>query len=180
MNEPEEIIESQENKEEVTIELPEIEINELKTYKNKYLSLLADAENSRRRLQKEKSEIIQWSLHNLLLDFLNPIDHMENALNYTEQSTPEVQQWATGFQMILTQFKDILMQQGIRPIETKDRPFDPHLHEAIEMIVTKEVAPNTIVEETLKGYMIGERTLRPAKVKVAKAPEEENQNNNEK
>jgi len=117
--------------------------------------------------------MIQYALQNLMLDFLNPIDHMENALKFTEQASSEVKHWAAGFVMIFNQFKDLLTNNGVYPFDSEGQPFDPHFHEAIEMVTTTEHPPGTIVKETVRGYKIGDRVLRPASVTVAKAPPEE-------
>lgn len=153
------------------ITVPEEEFQKLKEeaneYKNKYLQLLADADNARKRLQKEKHEIIQYAIKNILLDFLHPIDHMENALKFTEQASTEVKHWALGFQMILNQLKDVLANNGVVPIESKGKEFDPHLHEAVEMVTSDEPS-GVVIEESTRGYMIGDKPLRPARVKVSK------------
>lgn len=141
---------------------------EASEFKNKYLHTLADTENARKRLQKERDEIIHYTRRDLLLDFLSPIDHMENALKYTDEASNEVKHWAAGFKMILNQFKDVLVNSGIRPIDSKGKPFDPHFHEAIEMVETTEHPPGIVVEENIRGYTIGEKVLRPARVKVSK------------
>lgn len=164
------------------IELEKLK-SELKEYKDKYLHALAESENARKRLQKEKQELIQYALQNVIVDFLNPIDHMENALKYTQQMSDEVKRWATGFQMILTQFKDVLSDNDVSPFTSEGAPFDHHLHEAIETVVTTEAAPGTVVQESLRGYKMGDRVIRHARVKVAKAPpeptkESEEQNKN--
>ncbi len=148
---------------------------EAEEYKHKYLHLLADSENTRKRLQKDRDEVVQHSMRSLLLEFLNPIDHMENALNYATQGSAEVKHWASGFEMILNQFKEVLTSNGVKPINAKGQPFDPHLHEAVEMIPTNAFPPGIVVEESAKGYVIGSKTLRPARVKVAKGPEEESE-----
>lgn len=142
---------------------------ELAEYKDKYLRVLAESENTRKRLQKEKQEMIQFAQQNIIADFLNPIDHMENALKFTQQMSEEVKNWATGFQMILTQFKDVLTNNGVTAFPSEGKPFDPHRHEAVEALQTDKYPPGTVVEECLKGYSMGERTIRPARVKVSKA-----------
>lgn len=140
-------------------------------YKDKYLRSLAEQENARKRLQKERQEISRFATESLIADFLRPIDNLENALNLAQAMSDEVRNWATGFQMILTQFKDILSLNGVTPIESKGQPFDPHFHEAIEMVITNECPPGIVIEECMRGYKIGERTLRPSRVKVSKAVE---------
>lgn len=165
----------EEKKETPTISIPDEEWAQLKKemeeYKNKYLRLLADTENTRKRLQKDRDEMVQYALKNLLLEFLHPIDHFETALTFTEQSSDEVKHWALGFKMILNQFKEVLGNHGVTPIEAKGKPFDPHLHEAIEMIETKDHPPGVIVEESGRGYLINEKMLRPSRVKVSKESE---------
>ena len=167
---PEEEIENVEEKAEETEEIVE-ETQE--DYKRKYLHLLADSENARKRLQKDRDEIVQYSLRSLLLDFINPIDHMENALKFTEQASGEVQNWAKGFEMILMQFKDVLANNNVKSYESVGKQFDPHIHDALEMKETKDYPPGIVVEETLRGYIIGDKTLRPARVVVSKEPEAE-------
>lgn len=146
---------------------------ELAEVKDKYLRVLAESENARKRLQKEKQENVQYAIQNIIVDFLNPIDHMENALGYAQQMSDEVKHWAVGFQMILTQFKDVLSNNGVIPFPSEGQPFDPHRHEAIEMVETSAVPPGTVVEESLKGYLMGDKVIRPARVKVSKALAEE-------
>jgi len=138
--------------------------------KDKYLRVLAEAENAKKRLQKEKHDLSQFAVQNVILDFLNPIDHMENALKFTNQMSQDVKHWAIGFQMILSQFKDVLASNGVHPFTSEGEPFDPHFHEAIEMIETPDYAEGIVVEETLRGYKMGERIIRPARVKVSKHP----------
>ncbi len=168
-----------------TMSVGEIELENLRResqdYKDKYLRTLAESENLRKRLQKERQELIQYAIQNIVVDILNPLDHMEKALSFSESMPPEVKNWVQGFQMILTQFKDALNNHGIRAYDSKGHHFDPHYHEAIEMIVTEEYPPGTIIEENVKGYKLGDKPIRPARVKVAKAPnKEEIQVNNEK
>lgn len=158
----------------VSVTISDIELenlkNEAQDYKDKYLRLLAESENSRKRLIKERQELIQYSMQNLICDFLTPIDQLDNALKHADKMSPEVKQWSIGFQMILSQFKDVLSGNNVHYFESLGKAFDPHLHEAVEMIVTKEHPSNIVIEECLKGYKMGERVIRPARVKVTKEP----------
>lgn len=163
-------VESEEIQNQVTInpaELAQLK-KDLAEYKDKYLRLLADADNLRKRMQKERIEMVQYSIGNVVLDFLNPIDHFENALMYTNQMSDEVKHWAVGFQMILSQFKDALANNGIVTFKSEGTQFDPNCHEAIENVETNDYPPNTVITETLRGYKMGDRTIRPARVKVSK------------
>jgi molecular chaperone GrpE len=149
------------------LEQSNLELNE---FKDKYLRLLAETENMRKRLSKEKHEMTAYAIQQVLVEFLGPIDHMENALNYTEKMSDDVKHWSLGFQMILTQFKDVLANQGAISVASKDAPFDPHLHEAVEIVERDDIKPGIVVEEFVKGYKMGEKILRPARVKVSKTP----------
>lgn len=142
--------------------------SELEEYKDKYLRLLAEMENTRKRLQKEKQEMSRFALENIVLDFLSPMDNLENALKYTQGMSQETLNWARGFEMILEQFKDVLTQNGIHPFSSEGAPFDAHLHEAVEVEELEDCVDGTVLQEFVKGYKSGQRTLRPARVKVAK------------
>lgn len=148
--------------------------DELKDVKDKYLRQLAESENMRKRLHKEKQELTHYAMSNLICEFLSPIDHMESALSHTDNMSEEVKNWGLGFKMILTQFKDVLASNGVTPMETVGQSFDPHLHEAIEAVDVPDAAPGTIVEECVKGFKMGDKVIRPARVKVAKASSTEN------
>ena len=178
MNNEKEDVSEEETNPEIMVEIEQSKIDaiveQVAEYKNKYLHLLADAENARKRLHKERAEISQYALSSLLLDFLDPIDHMKNALKFTENASDEVRNWALGFEMILNQFNDVLAQNGVAPIEAIGKEFDPHLHDAVEMVETEETAPGTVVAESLKGYTLRGKTLRPSKVKVAKEIKKDN------
>jgi molecular chaperone GrpE len=83
----------------------------------------------------------------------------------------EVKNCAFGFQMILTQFKDVLAQHGVIAIDSLGKHFNPHDHEAVELIESETEEPGIIIEECIKGYKMGDRTIRAARVKVTKARE---------
>jgi molecular chaperone GrpE len=180
-NPPEEVTPSSDKKQErkpVAVTITDIELEQLKKdaaeSKDKYLRVLADQENLRKRLIKEREQQIQFSTLNTLADFLTPIDHLENALKFASQTSDEVRLWAHGFEMILNQFKDVLAQNNVVPIVAMGKHIDPHYHEAIESVETDEYPPGTIIEECARGYKMGERTVRPSRVKVAVAPNQKN------
>jgi molecular chaperone GrpE len=155
------------------IMMTDVEVRNLKKetmeYKDKYLRLLADADNTRKRLQKEREEMIQYAIENIMVDLLRPLDNFEHALKFADQMSDEVKNWAFGFQMILNQFKDVLTNNGVAPIPSQQgQAFNPHDQEAIEMIETDQCQPGMIIEECVRGYKIGDRIIRPARVKVAK------------
>ncbi|MBS0620963.1 MAG: nucleotide exchange factor GrpE [Verrucomicrobia bacterium] len=138
-------------------------------YKDKYLRQLAETENMRRRMQKERQEMTRFAVESILSEFLTPIDNFENALKMTETLSDELRTWAQGFQMLLGQFKDVLSANGITPFSSEGMRFDPALHDAIETEETSEEKAGTVLKEYVKGYRCGDRTVRPARVKVGVA-----------
>lgn len=137
-------------------------------YKDKYLRLLADSENARKRLQKERQELTRYAVENFIVDMLRPIDNLENALRFAQDMSEEVRNWAFGFQMILAQFKDALNQNGVTSMDSLGKAFNPHDHEAVEMVESTTQPAGIIMEVCVPGYKMGDRTIRAAKVKVVK------------
>lgn len=159
-------------KEPVTITGTELErlTEEARNYKDKYLRALADSENLRKRLVKEKEDYCKYAVSSVIAEFLQPLDNLENALGFADKGSEEVKNWAVGFQMILTQFKEVLKNQGVEKIETVGTDFDPHQHEAVEVLETDEHPSGIILEEFNRGYSMGDRIIRPARVKVSRKP----------
>lgn len=140
-------------------------------WKDKYLRALAEQENMRKRIQKEKHEMLSFGIENAISEFLGAIDSFENALRFAENGSKEVKNWATGFEMILAQFKEVLHNHGIVSFHSKGNTFDPQFHEAVEIVETDEFPEGAIMHEFTKGYKSSNRTIRPARVKVAKRPQ---------
>lgn len=114
--------------------------------------------------------MIRFATENVLAELLDPIDQLETALKMTENLSSEMRNWAQGFSMILGHFKEVLSNHGITPFHSEGHLFDPQLHYAIEKEETSEKPPGTILQEYVKGYQSRERTVRPARVKVAVEP----------
>lgn len=141
-------------------------------FKDKYFRTLAEMENMRKRVQKEKQDMLRFGIDNAISDFLPIIDQFENALRFADSASSEVKNWAFGFQMILTQLQNALQSQGISPFSSEGTLFNPLMHEAVEMVETDEYSDGTIIQEFCKGYKSHMRVIRPSKVKVAKKPKE--------
>jgi molecular chaperone GrpE len=144
---------------------------EIELHKSKYLRSLAELENTRKRMQKERQEMTKFAVDTVIADFLDPLDNFEKALSCTGQMSAETRNWAMGFKMILTQLSDVLTQHGVVPFESVGHQFDPHLHEAVSVEETDGVQEGYIIEQFARGYKSADRTLRPARVKVAKKPQ---------
>jgi molecular chaperone GrpE len=162
---------------EEVIAMPESELEkaqrEAEDFKDKYLRLLAETENSRKRIQKERHELTKYAIQNIISEFIHPLDTFENALASAENVSGEIKNWAFGFEMILNQFRDILENHGVVPFKSEGMPFNPHDHEAVEVEETEEHPDGTILKVFIKGYKMGDKTIRPAHVKVAKTPKSE-------
>jgi molecular chaperone GrpE len=149
---------------------------ELEDYKNKYLYGLADWENSRKRMQKERQELTKFAMDNVILDLLKPLDQFERAMGFTQNMSEEVRNWAVGFQMILAQFKEALESHNIKAFHAMEETFDPHRHEAVEAVESAEHPEGTIVEVYTNGYQMGDRVIRAARVKVTKVQQDPAEN----
>jgi molecular chaperone GrpE len=145
---------------------------ELETQKERYVRLLAEMENARKRMQKERHDMMRYAIENVITEFLSPLDNLENALSFAHQTSEETQNWAKGFEMILTQFKEVLGNHSVTYFQSEGMHFDPHMHEVIEMEETEKYREGTVIQEFIRGYKCGDRILRPARVKVAKKPTE--------
>ncbi len=141
---------------------------EIEEYKDKYLRQLAETENMRKRMTKERQEMVRFGIDNIIAEVLMPIDNLENALKSATTSSPEIKNWAIGFEMILGQFKEVLAQHSVTAFTSVGEKFDPFLHEAVEVEETNAKPEGTVLQEFVKGYRCGERIVRPARVKVAK------------
>ncbi len=108
-----------------------------------------------------------------MTDVLTVIDHLELALQHTEESkTPNP--LSEGVELTLKEMRNILEKHGLVIIDALDKPFDPAVHHAMSQIETEDAEVNTVVKEFRKGYMLKERVLRAAMVGVAKKPSKEN------
>src|SRR3990167_5186904 len=137
-------------------------------WKDKYLRTLAEMENMRKLMQKERQETARFGIENAISEFLPTIDNFERALRFAEGAGTEVKTWAVGFEMMLSQFKEVLHNHGIVSFHSEGNLFDPELHEAVEIVETTDHPDGLILHEFTKGYKSSARTVRPARVKVAK------------
>jgi molecular chaperone GrpE len=135
--------------------------------KNRLLRLQADFENFRRRVRLEKEELISYGNFDLLQKLLPVIDNLERALAASHKGSEGSEGIVEGLEMIKKHFLDILFKEGVVPIESVGKPFDPNCHEAVFTEVRSDYPPGTVVEELQKGYMFNERVLRASMVKVS-------------
>lgn len=148
----------------------EAELQKVKAERDTLLDRLARAqaefENARRRAAKEQQDFRDFAIVDAIKSVLPVIDSFERAL----QAQSEPKDFRAGVELIYKQLQDVLAKLGVKPIEAKGQPFDPHVHEAIEMVETADAADHEVLEEWQRGYKFKDRLLRPAMVKVAKNP----------
>lgn len=137
---------------------------------DKFVRERADLENYRKRVQREKEELLKYGNESLVMEILPVIDNMERALAHAADE-PHVAV-IEGIRLTHAMLISALKKFGVTPIETKPgAPFDPAFHQAMQQVESAEIPSNTVVEELQKGYMINDRLLRAAMVSVAVAPQ---------
>lgn len=135
-------------------------------FKDRWIRTTADFDNFRKRVQKEKSDMIKFGNESLIKELLPVMDNFERALATSPQSKNE--SMFQGVQMIYSQLKNILERFGLTSETSKGKPFDPNLHEAMSHKESRDVPPHTVVDEHQKMYFLHKKLIRPALVTVSK------------
>lgn len=135
---------------------------------DRLLRLAADFDNYRKRVERERRDLHQAAATSVILDLLPLVDDLERALR-VEASTEEAEAYRQGFDIIYRQFLEVLRKRGVRPIDAVGAEFDPTYHEAVAYEPSETHKDGEIIGELRRGYMIGDRLLRPSMVRVAKA-----------
>ncbi len=134
---------------------------------DRYLRAVADAENFKKRLQREKSEAIRFANETLLRDLLQVIDSLELAVEHADTGG-DGKSVVEGVQLTLRLFRDVLERHGVKEIgDSKGSAFDPSTQEAAEIEIDEGVPPNTVIKTRTKGYRYSDRLLRASRVVVA-------------
>jgi molecular chaperone GrpE len=134
---------------------------------DKYLRTLAESENIRKRARQQSEETVRLQREGLLRDILPIIDNLERAVQ-AAKTTTDSRVIVDGVEMVLRSLLDLLKTHGVIPLSVVGQTFDPSRHEAVDHVESEEHPPNTVVSEFHRGYLIGDRMLRPARVAVAK------------
>src|SRR6266567_4124697 len=138
---------------------------------NKFLRERADIDNLRKRQERVLADRVQYQKKALLHKLLGVMDNVERALVY--QDTLSRQDLQQALRMMQWQMSEVMRGEGLNAVPTVGEPFNPYVHEAIEAIEDSDKPEGTIVEEVLKGYTLGDETLRPARVKVSMGNKQE-------
>ena len=133
---------------------------------DRLLRLAADFENYKKRAARERQEYVQLANERLIAELLPILDDLERALSAAEQH--EEAQLEEGVRLVHRSLAGLLERHGVKPIET-DGQFDPHVHEAL-LSQPSEAEEGSVIDVVQKGYKLGERVVRPARVVVAGPP----------
>lgn len=133
---------------------------------DKLIRLQAEYDNFKKRTQKEKQSERKYKSQDLVNELLPAIDNFERALQV--EVSDEASNFVEGVSMVYRQIQDALNSQGVEEIESVGKEFDPNIHHAVMQVEDEEQESNIILEEMQKGYMLKDRVIRPAMVKVNK------------
>ncbi len=131
----------------------------------RYLRLVADYQNLKRRTEKEKTDIYAYANEKIAVDLLNVIDNFERAMAHISESSDKT--LAEGMTMIYKLLKEVFEKNGISEINTQGEEFDPNYHHAVLSVKTDQVESGKVAETLQKGYALKGKVIRPAMVKVA-------------
>jgi molecular chaperone GrpE len=138
--------------------------DDLSAERDRYLRMMADFKNYRRRIERDGNKIAEESKRGMILHLLDNVDDMEKALQYANGAE---QPLAQGVRSIYQKTLAMLETYGVRPFESAGKPFDHNLHEAVAIAKQKGAEPGTIMDELRRGYLWNNELLRPAQVRVA-------------
>lgn len=138
--------------------------------KDNALRALAEMENLRRRAAQDVEKAQKFALEKFAGELLPVIDSLERALEHTDKESDGFQAVYEGVELTLKSLLSTVEKFGVLPIDPQGEAFDPNKHQAMSMVESAEVAPNSVLAVMMKGYELNGRVLRPAMVMVAKGP----------
>jgi molecular chaperone GrpE len=136
-------------------------------FHDRWLRKSAEFDNYRKRIERERREQADQAVVGLLQELLAVVDDFDLAL--TVEAAPEAEGYRKGVELIHAKLHDFLKKRGVTPIEAVGADFDPNIHQAVMHEVSPDHREGEVIGELRKGYMLGDRLLRPAMVRVAKA-----------
>ena len=163
---------SKEDKIEKSVKHAKKEEPEAVDYKDKWLRALADYDNLKKRVEKEKTETIRFSTQFLIIELFPIMDSFDSAMKSIEHSKDK-ESFLKGLKMLQNEFHKVLETNGLKKMKAVGEKFDPNIHQAEEEVYTDKFPAGTIAEEIRGGYLLNDRLLRPAFVKVSKGKKED-------
>jgi molecular chaperone GrpE len=149
---------------------------EAKNNYERFLRQTAEIENFKKRALREKEDAIRYANESLVKELLPIVDNLERAVSHSRASG-DGGSLVEGVEMVLKGLFDVLSKYGVSQVSAVGQPFNPQLHEAMAHVESDSGAPNTVLEEHQKGYLLKDRLLRPALVTVIKAAKPKDQKN---
>ncbi len=141
--------------------------------RDKYVRLLADFDNFRRRAHKERQDILLYGHENLVKDLLSTVDNLDRAIEHAHQSDGgNLASLLQGVELVQRELYAVLAQHEVVIVDARGCEFDPTLHDAMAQVQDESVPANTVLEVLQKGFRLRDRMLRPARVVVAKGRED--------
>jgi molecular chaperone GrpE len=137
---------------------------ELRREHDMYLRALADYDNYRRRIERDRSAAARSGKRELILQLLDVLDGFDRARQHLSDAPESV---AEGLQLLQRKLLGLLEAQGVTPLQSLGETFNPELHDAIGTVKSEDIEPGTVAEEMQRGYRWGDDVLRPARVRVA-------------
>ena len=134
---------------------------------DRLLRKTAEFDNFRKRVERDRKEMIEWAAADVIGDLLSIVDDFDRAI--AAPAPAEAQQYKAGIELIQRQLAELLKKRGVSTIEALGADFDPHQHQAVAYEEVAGAREGEVVGVMAKGYKLGDRLLRPALVKVAKA-----------
>ena len=135
-------------------------------YQDRWMRKSAEFDNYRKRIERERREQADQKVVDLLLELLLVVDDFDRALTVDAADVPS---YRKGVELIHTKLQDLLRKHNVKPIDSVGADFDPNLHQAVVHEVSAEHREGEVIGELQRGYMMGDRLLRPAMVRVAKS-----------
>lgn len=135
---------------------------------DKYIRAVAELENVKKRLTREKMDTLKYGNERLLRDLLPFVDSINRALSQAGSGKGDIESFQEGLKMIEEQLTSCLKKHGVEQIECASKAFDPNVHEALYQVESDKHEHNEVVDELEKGYLLNGRLLRPAKVSVCR------------
>jgi molecular chaperone GrpE len=148
-------------------------VAQLDESRDRLLRLQADFENFRKRAAREREEMVRFGAQNLVKDLLSVVDNLDRALDHARTSDGgDLEGLLQGVELVYRELLGVFEKHHIQTIDARGQTFDPAVHEAMAQTPDGSVEPNTVIDVLQKGYQLRDRLIRPARVVVARTPEE--------
>ncbi|MBF0531564.1 MAG: nucleotide exchange factor GrpE [Candidatus Omnitrophica bacterium] len=144
-------------------------LSEAAEYKDRNVRLVAEFDNARKRWERERIDFRKFANEGLIIEFLDILDDLERTVAVAQAKHEDYEAFLKGVELVMGQINKMLSQHGVKPLEAKGKKFDPHSQEVLYQEPNDAVEEGTVLEELQKGYCLGDRVIRTAKVKLAKS-----------